>query len=165
MLEWAPILDWLFDDLKFSEGRNWNGGYTSSYTKKLKKLKYLSEKEKRVHHGPCQIDDFPNQSGKKGRKRAPYIVMSSRDSFARDLIRHIRNGIAHGEAEISKVKDNLYIEITDYFDKTQKPEKQTAYLFLPLAYITEFYKIYDEMNKSIMRTKSKDRKATKKFKK
>ena len=164
MDEWASTLDWLVDDLKFSELRNWNRGYTSSYTKKLKKLKYLSDKEKRVHYGACRCKEFPNQCDNQRKKRVPFIMMLSGDGFARDLIRHIRNGIAHGETDIRKVKEDLYIEILDFSDKSKKPEKQTAYLFLPLTYITKFYKLYDEINRAIMNTKQKDRKATNKFK-
>ena len=163
--EWASTLDWLFDDLKFSKSRNWNGGYTSSYTKKLKKLKYLSDKEKRVQYGKCKSKDFPNQCENQRKKRTPFIMMSSGDGFARDLIRHIRNGLAHGETNISKVKEDLYIEIIDFSDKTKKLDRQTAYLFLPLDYITKFFEIYDEINRAIINTKPADRKATNKFKK
>lgn len=163
--DWAYTLDWLFDDLKFSKEHNWNGGYTSSFTKKVKALKYLSDKEKRVIYGKCHYKDYPNQSKSKGKKRLPYIVMSNRDSFARDLIRHIRNGIAHGESTIKKVNSELYIEVLDYADKTKSPEKQTAYLFIPLSYVTHFYKLYEEINKSIMNTTKKDRKLSNKHKK
>lgn len=162
--DWASVLDWLFDDLKFSEYRNWNSGYISSYTKRIKTLEYLSNKDKRVLYGKLKTSDFPNQSKSQHKKRLPYIMMLSGDSFARDLIRHIRNGIAHGETTISKIGENLYIEIIDYSDKAKSLNKQTAYLFIPLSYITEFFKIYNEVNKSIRHTTPKDRKATKKFK-
>lgn len=163
--DWASTLDWLFDDSKFSKTRNWNGGYTSSFTKNIKKLKHMSDKEKRVLYGKCNSDDFPNQNKTKRKKRLPYIMMTHGECFARDLIRHIRNGIAHGETDISKVGDSLYIEIIDYSDKTKSLDKQTAYLFIPLSYITQFNKIYEEINKSIMNTTPKDRTATKKYKK
>ena len=90
--------------------------------------------------------------------------MSKSESFARDLIRHIRNGIAHGESTVCNVDSELYIEVIDYSDKTKSPEKQTAYLFIPLSYVTQFYKLYDDINKSIMNTTKKDRKLTKKHK-
>ena len=162
---WALTLDWLFDDLKFSKDRNWNGGYTSSYTKKVRSLKYLSEKENRVVYGKCKTTHFPNQNQKQQEKRVPYIVMTHGESFARDLIRHIRNGIAHGETNISKVGSELYIEIIDYSDKSKSPNKQTAYLFIPLSYITQFCKIYEDINKSIMNTTKKDRNAKEKSQK
>lgn len=162
--EWALTLDWLFDDLKFSNDRNWNRGYTSFFTKKVKKLEYLSDKEKRTKYGKCDCTEFPNQNKNQNKERLPYIVMSKSESFARDLIRHIRNGIAHGESTVCNVDSELYIEVIDYSDKTKSPEKQTAYLFIPLSYVTQFYKLYDDINKSIMNTTKKDRKLTKKHK-
>ena len=162
--DWAFTLDWLFDDKKFSKERNWNGGYTSSFTKKVRALKYLSDKEKRVKYGKCNLTDFPNQSKNRRRKRLPYIVMSNTDGFARDLIRHIRNGIAHGESTVCRTESELFIEIIDYSDKTKSPEKQTAYLFIPLSYVTVFSKLYEEINKSIMNTTKRDRKSSKKYK-
>lgn len=162
--DWASTLDWLFDDLKFSKDRNWNGGYTSSFTKKIKKIKYLSDKENRViYRTKIKHTEFPNQC-KMNNKRTPYVMMLQGDGFARDLVRHIRNGIAHGETSIKKVCDELYIEILDFSDKSKTPGKQTAYLFMPLSYITQFYRIYDDINNSIMNTKKKDREATNRIK-
>ena len=161
--DWASILDWLFDDMKFSKERNWNSGYITSYTKKLKKLKYLSDKDKRVVYDRLKNVKFPNQCKKQRRKRSPYIIMLIGDSFARDLIRHIRNRIAHGESVIMKVGDMLYVEIIDYSNHSKRENEQTAYLFLPLSYINDFFKTYDEINRSIMHTTKKDQKATKKF--
>ena len=163
--DWASTLDWLFDDLKFSAERNWNGGYTSSFTKKVKELKYFVDNKNCVKYSKCKGADFPNQSKKRRRECLPLIVMSQKESFARDLIRHIRNGIAHGNTAVHKVKGELFIEIIDYTDKSKSPDKQSAYLFLPLSYITQFYKIYEGINKSIMHTKRKDRDVTKKLKK
>ena len=115
IIDWASTLDWLFDDLKFSKERGWNGGYTASSTKKVKKLKHLSDKEGRVKYGKCTEIDFPNQCKNQRKERWPYIAMTSGDSFVRDLIRYIRNGIAHGNTNISKVGSECYIEIIDFF--------------------------------------------------
>lgn len=93
--DFAEALDWLFDDQKFSEERNWNRGYVSKYTKKIKAQEHLSNAENRVYYGKCIAKDF-----EKNDDRLPYITMKSGDSFARDLMRHIRNGIAHGNANI-----------------------------------------------------------------
>lgn len=160
--DWAYTLDWLFDDLKFSKERNWNGGYSSSFTKRVKALKYLSNEEKRVIYGKCDNTDFPNQCSNKRKKRLPYIAMSNGNSFARDLVRHIRNGIAHGDSTVHKVNSELFIEVIDYADKTKSPDKQTAYLFIPMSYVTQFYVIYEEINKSIMNKTRKHRQLTKK---
>lgn len=163
--EWAATLDWLFDDLKFSSERNWNGGYVGSFTRKIKKLKYLSDNSNSVWHGKVQVKDFPNQNKTRKKAKENCIIMKAGDSFARDLVRHIRNGIAHGQATITNSKCELYIEIIDYSDKSKSADKQTAYIYIPMEYITTFYKIYSEINNSIMNTKEKDRSDTKKKKK
>lgn len=162
--EWAVVLDWLFDDLKFSQERNWNRGYVGNYTKKLKELEYLSDKDGKTVYGKIDYKDYPNQIKNSRKKQTPYIMMPKGTGFARDLIRHIRNGIAHGGTSIYKVKDKLYISIIDYSDDSKKPEKQTAFLCFPLSYIVKFADIYNEVNKSIMNTKGKDRRATGKYK-
>lgn len=156
--DFAEALDWLFDDQKFSEERNWNRGYVSKYTKKIKAQKHLSNAENRVYYGKCIAKDF-----EKNDDRLPYITMKSGDSFARDLIRHIRNGIAHGNTNIIIRNGIPHVEINDYSDKPKSQNKQTAKMFLPISYITEFYKLYEEINKSIRHTSQKDRKATKKY--
>ncbi|MCR4616469.1 MAG: hypothetical protein K5756_10035 [Clostridiales bacterium] len=167
--DWAETLDWLFDDLKFSkEHRDWNGGYVSSYTKKIKKE--LNDPQ-RVICERINPKNYPNQKKINNKLKKPYVMMnmSEKDSFARDLVRHIRNGIAHGESKVrmgtGKAGKELFIEIIDYSDKAKKPNNQTAYLFIPLSYIVFFQKTYSEMNRSIMNTKAKDRKASQKLKK
>ncbi|MBQ2898409.1 MAG: hypothetical protein IJE28_01525 [Oscillospiraceae bacterium] len=166
LLEWGNVLDWIFDDSKFSDEHNWNSGYVGQFTKKVKTLKGLSEEN--FLYQKIQPKDFPNQKDKKAKKQngnPPVVMMQNGNSAARDLVRHIRNGIAHGRTKTYKVADKICIEITDFSDKTLKPEKQTAYIRIPISYITEMYKIYDEIEKSIRNTKEKDRKATKKYKK
>lgn len=162
--DWAQTLDWLFDDLKFSKTRNWNKGYVCKLTNNIKKLEYLSDNN-RVRYGKIKNTDFPNQVKNSRQKHTPYIFMKESEGFTKDLIRHIRNGIAHGQTKIFKVSDDLYIEIKDFSDKSMSLEKQNAYIFIPIKYIVEIYKKYTNINSSIMNTKPKDRKATKKSKK
>ena len=162
--DWASTLDWLFDDLKFSRERNWNRGYTGFFTKRVRQIPGLNDKSECFIYSKIKHSDFPNQIKGRRRKRSTLIMISQGDSIARDLIRHIRNGIAHGQTQIYKVKEELYIEIIDYSDKSKTPEKQTAFICIPLTYVTHFYKIYSEINTSIMNTKETDRKQTKRLK-
>ena len=39
--EWLDVLDWLFEDNKFSESEMWNRGYVGNFTKKIKRLESL----------------------------------------------------------------------------------------------------------------------------
>ena len=60
----------------------------------------------------------------------PVIIMLDENSKARALVRHIRNGIAHGKTAISKEKDELYIEIKDYGKSLDNHGgKQPTYIF------------------------------------
>ena len=161
IIDWASTLDWLFDDLKFSKERNWNRGYTGLFTKRVRQLSGLSDKSKNFIYGKIKHEDFPNQIKGSRRKRATLIMIAQGDAIARDLIRHIRNGIAHGQTTLYKVKEELYIEIIDYSDKLKSPCKQTAFICIPLSYIPQFYKIYSDINTSIIKTKAVDRKLTK----
>lgn len=68
------------------------------------------------------------------------VVMTGSGLFCTDLVRHIRNGIAHGHTEIRKVESMLYIEILNYSDNTQKT--QSAYIFLPLTCIPDLQDIH-----------------------
>lgn len=43
--DWANILDWLFDDERFSSERGWTRGYVGNFTKKVKKLSKIGEKK------------------------------------------------------------------------------------------------------------------------
>ena len=72
-------------------------------------------------------------------------LFSNGQSECKDFIRHIRNGIAHGNTSCIKQNDELYIEIKDY-DSTGN--KQTAYLFIPINYITETHKLYKDVMRS-----------------
>lgn len=161
--EWAETLDWLFDDLKFSKERNWNSGYTGQFTKRLKRLHGL-DKENYIYKNNSTID-FPSLMENNRNNRVPMIVMVQGDSAARDFIRHIRNGITHGHTLIFKVSDVLYIEILDFSGKPKSIQKQTAYICIPLSYITTSCQIYNEINRAIMNTKSTDRKQSEKYKK
>lgn len=163
--DWAQILDWLFDERKFLQENNWNGGYVAAYTKEIKKIPGLSDKENGISIVTKQMNvkhQYPNQEKKFNRKK-PNIVMKSNESIARDLIRHIRNGIAHGHTKIERVQEGkLFIEILDYSDSSLSPDKQTAFIWIPIEYISEFHKLYEQKNKAIMNTRTSNREARKK---
>ena len=84
--------------------------------------------------------------------------MKESNSIGKDFIRHIRNGIAHGQTKIIKRENTLYIEILDFKDKDKSLDKQTGYIYIPLSYVVDIYKIYSEIQKSINNTKKSARK-------
>ena len=131
--EWALLLDWLFDDYRFS---NWSSGYVGSLTKKIKRLPYLG-KESYIYDIAKNIQ-FPDNMNHI------CIMMTKGDSESKDLIRHIRNGIAHGKSKVYKKDQELYIEICDYTTKGM----QSAYIFIPLEYIGQIHKLYLDVKKA-----------------
>ena len=143
------ILDWLFDEGKFPENRKWNPGYVSSYSKKVKKLI--------TNGGTFDYNSKRKMRYLNNREECPCVYISGSDSLARDLIRHIRNGIAHGRCELYKAGKYRFIEIYDYSDSSGNPEKQTAYLNVPIGFLLALHETYTNMEKSIRNTKKKDR--------
>ena len=157
IVQWADTLDWLFDDNRFSKEKGWNRGYVSLFTKKMLRFNGFSEKNGSFVVRKADEVVFPNHNESVS-PGTPHVVMIKGDSVARDFVRHIRNGIAHGKTQIHRNSGKLYIEILD-FDTGGK--KQTAFLFMPMSYITDARRVYSEIEKSIAHTSLKDRNARK----
>ena len=133
--EWALLLDWLFNDNKFD---HWSSGYVGSLSKKIKRLDNLGKSN-------YVYDTYKNLSYPNiGFNKTVKIVMTKSNGEAKDLIRHIRNGIAHGNTNVYKTKGKLFIEITDY----NKRKQQTAYIYIPIEYVTRIHTLFKEVEKS-----------------
>ena len=89
--------------------------------------------------------------------------MTNRNVIARDIIRHIRNSIAHNRVAI---KENNFIEIKDYKNNTDASNdiNATCFMYMPLNYILQIHNIYKNIKKAISNTKQIDRKKTKRRK-
>lgn len=134
---WAEMLDWLFDDNRFSAEDGWTIGYVGAFIKKVKRMHNF--KSNNYQYGAIKNLKFPSTD-----KREPIIIHSKGKGESRDLIRHIRNGIAHGRTKISRLKGELYIEIFDY----NKDGQRTAYIFISLGQLQLIYKAYTAVKKS-----------------
>lgn len=138
--DWAELLDWLFDENRFPKEKGWTSGHVSAFTKRVK-VKLGLKNANYTYDAACRISFPSNRPAEKT------IMHSKGDGEARDLIRHIRNGIAHGKANLSKPNGELYIEIFDY--NAQKTSKtQTAYMFIPLESLFIICKTYLDAEKS-----------------
>ncbi len=133
--EWASLLDWLFDDKKFT---NWSSGYVGSLSKKIKRLNGFG-KNNYIYDTYKNIS-YPGNSSRKSIK----VVMTKGNGETKDLVRHIRNGIAHGNSTLIKNNGKLNIEIMDYNTSGQ----QTAYIYIPIDYITKIHALFKEVEKS-----------------
>ena len=123
---WAGVLGWLYDETRFGEG--WTSGRLSWFTKRAKAL----AGEENWATGKIFEDSSPGKA-----------AVWMRAGGGKDLIRHIRNGIAHGEYTVTKREDGLWIFIRDY-DGDKKPAAQIR---LPLEYIIRLHKVYKDMER------------------
>ena len=140
--DYAPALDWYLSSEHFKRD-NWNN-YIHIFTKKIKQLAYLEKID--FKYGKEGIIKFPTK-----REHNTKIILEQTNpdckSLGKDFVRHIRNGIAHGRAKITKIKSNEFIEIKDY--KDSKQILQTAYILIPKECLKDIYDIYLKIDKKI----------------
>ena len=134
----STVLDWLFDDNRF---QHWDKTNVRLLTKRIKRMPFIGAET--YAYNSIKNLEFP----KKAQDNL-LIMISKRDGESKDLIRHIRNGVAHGKASIIYKNGEKYIEIFDY----NKEPIQTAYIFIPVDYITQIYGFFIEINKKIKRS-------------
>lgn len=147
--KWAYTLDWLFDDNKFSKVIGWNTGHVSAFTKAIKRLPHFSINN--YYYVKRDTIIFPKSGD---RFHTPTFYMKKGDSEGKDLVRHIRNGIAHGRTNFYTVKSELYIEICDFGKEGNGyVNKQTAFLAMPMSYIQDICKLYMDREKAIKNNK------------
>ncbi len=135
--DWAEILDWLFDDNRFSPDNGWTSGYVGAFIKKVKRIPNIGD------------SNYSYESIKKlnipEHKTSTITIMHSKsDGESRDLVRHIRNGIAHGRATLSKPKGELHIEIRDI----NRQGDPVAYIFIPVNHLKLIFEAYKQVEKS-----------------
>ena len=141
--DWAATLDWLVNDNKFEKSKGWTSGYIGSLTKKIKRMNGFGDET--YSHTAIKELTFPQKQS-----NTIMALFSNGDSECKDFVRHIRNGIAHGNTRCFNQKGELFIEIKDY-DSTGK--NQTAYFYFPISYITQAHKLYMDVVRSIKNKK------------
>lgn len=135
----SETIDWLFDDNKFLAENGWRPEAVGRLTKKIKKLPYFGKDN-------YKYDAVKNLRFPKRQCRTIKAFFSNGNSESKDFIRHIRNGIAHGNARCVDLKKNeLYIEIKDYKDHSRK--NQTAYILIPISYLNKVHCLYNEVER------------------
>lgn len=131
---WASLLDWFFDDEKFD---GWTPYMLRRYIKRLKKLPGIGENS--YTYGAVKKLSFPKRLTSMKIK----VLSGQNSGEAKDWVRHIRNGIAHGKTRLIKESDELWIEIKDY----NKSGDQTAYMYFPISYIFRTFETHKELDK------------------
>lgn len=136
--EWVNIIDWIFED-KF-QGENWSSGYVGQFIKRVKKLNGIS-KNNYNYESACKII-FPN-----GRSRKRILIqLGNGNGESRDLLRHIRNAVAHNNASIFNRQGNYYFQFIDF---ASDKKTQTAYILFPIEYLKTIYDIYKDVEQKV----------------
>lgn len=143
--DWIEIMDWIFDDNKFASEFGWEKGKLQKLTSAIKELDavrngvFVYNKRSEVSPG--------DYNRKKNRRKKSIIIMVTGQGVSRDLIRHIRNGIAHGRAQLCTRNGCRHLEIIDYGKFGEKIERsgQTAYILIPVYSIRELYDAYNRI--------------------
>lgn len=149
--DWDKILDWLFDDNRFSNDIGWNKDKSQKFTVEIKREKGFSKLENNYFYLPLKKLDCNSLKHSYRKKNCPFLILQKGDDGeSKGLIRHIRNGIAHGNAHIISQK-NPFIEIIDI----NKVKQQTAYIYIPLMYIQDLFILYLELLNSNQKQKKK----------
>ena len=150
---YAVILDWLFDDSKFDKHKWDNKNKVQAFTKAFHKIKGVSKN--RIYYGAKKSICFP----KKGSyETIPLFTfyLARGQSESKDLIRHIRNGIAHGNVNLHMGKRELIVELLDFGKESTCIDGQTAYMVFPLSFLNDIHSLY--INKENQWGKTKNRK-------
>ena len=137
----AKYLDWLVNDNKF-DVKGWSKSKTSNYTKAIKSIAGFESKY--YYHGGQKDMSYP-----KSKLNHFAIYMQNDEAECKDLIRHIRNGFAHGNITLRTIKGVKYVEVFDYgkSNRTNKPSGQTAYILVPIDFVLELYDQYERIRK------------------
>ena len=137
--EWAENIDWLFRDDKFEK---WGKSEKTRYSKMIKR--YLANDN--VIFERLLVKEF-NEKMFEEKIREPsslYVYINVCNSEGIDLLRHIRNGIAHSHCSIEKNKrGKLLLRITDY----NKNKERTAEIKVPIDIITKLRNLYKNIPK------------------
>ena len=128
------LFDWLFDDRKFE---NWSPSQVKKLTEKIWVANGFSKNNFVKAKGN---KDFPQSCPQKP------IVIICENNGSKDIIKHIRNGIAHGHVNFKK--NNQFILLKDYYTRDSKNHKKgdlSALFFVPESFVLEMYRLYKEI--------------------
>ena len=136
---YAQALDWLLSDNKFNKNVWDNKNKVRAFTNSIHKLEHFTMD--RLCYKAKKDIKFP-EKGSYTQFEVPTIFMSKGESEARDFVRHLRNGIAHGNLEIIDRNNEMVVELLDYGKEGDEKSGQTAYFVIPLKYLLSVYNLY-----------------------
>ena len=137
--KWTYIFDWLVDDGKFND---WTKTELKLFADGVKKIKTIEKGlylyDKKSVANPSAYDR------KKNRRKTSIVIMVKGNGQAKDIVRHLRNGVAHGRATLCTRNSVRCIELTDFgkYGEKNKSGGQTAYILVPVGFIKDLYDLY-----------------------
>lgn len=135
-------IDWLLAENHFGQESGWDSVKVGRFTKRIKRLDVFPSQ---YEHSAAKSINFPLSSRPSDKKAT--IKLGKKDSEARDLIRHMRNSIAHSNADLVKLPDGYHLEMRDY----TTGGKQTAYLLVKLELLEAAYGLYGEIEGQVLK--------------
>ena len=135
LVSYGRVIDWWLSEGKFED---WAKDDVGNLTKKLHLLQGFS-KNRDLHYESAKRLSFPKKA-----QRYPQVWISKGSSEGRDWVRHIRNGIAHGNVTVRANTAEPIVEIKDYMSDCTT---QTAYILIPLKYLEQIMHLYDLVDK------------------
>lgn len=145
--DYTIVFDWLLDDNKFS-AEFWDSNYLRLFTKSIQKISHFQKDNKRYTYGSMSSIEFLSP---KTTRCNPTVQIAKKDGEGKDIIRHFRNGIAHGNAKVKIYKSALHIQLVDYNARME----QTAFIFIPMSALTELFMTYRTVEKAKRNNKKK----------
>ena len=130
--EYIDDLDWYLNGKHFSSDIVWNKTRKASFTRKINKKFEKSERYEKGNQKDLCFEKASHHS-----KRI-HIFFTDGNGVGASIIKHIRNGIAHGNCSVYFPKGEPFIEIYDFNSK----KDQTAYMYFPLRYVHEIADLY-----------------------
>lgn len=137
--DWIKVIDWLLQDDKFD---GWTSAKLKEFTLYIKDLNVI--KNGKYVYGKSQEVNPSDYDRTKNRTKKSIIIMVKGQGEIKDLIRHIRNGIAHGRSKLCTRNGVRCLEIIDYGKFGYRDERggQTAYLLIPVELVQQLYQYY-----------------------
>lgn len=141
--KWIKIIDWILNDDKF---RMWRSSDLTKYTKSFKSFEWIA-RGKYVYGKRTEVNP-EDYNRRKNRQKKSIIIMVNGQGEAKDIVRHIRNGIAHGRAKMCTRNGVKCVELKDYgkFGSTEEKSGQTAYMLIPIDMIEKLYDLYNRLS-------------------
>ena len=138
---YAAALDWILSDGKFSVNLWDNKNKVQAFTKAFHRME--GDSQSRIHYESKRETTFP-QLGEYRQHQLFTFYIAKGNSEARDLIRHIRNGIAHGNIHVHALDGELIVELLDFGKESNQPDGQTAYMVFPLRFLNDIFELYQQ---------------------